>query len=69
MSTWFVLAAPFTWLLLWAVLALSEWAERRALSPPALIVASTRGRRTRPEHVERLVAQEYDRLLRDIQRP
>lgn len=68
MPEWSVLAFPLTWLVLWAVLALSDLTERRVLSPQALIVRAATTRRARPEHAERLVAVEFDRLLRDVQR-
>lgn len=66
-SSLVLLTIPLSWLLLAALLAMSVETERRMLSPRALIVRTARTR-TSPEHAEKLVAAEVERLLRDTQR-
>lgn len=43
------------------------WFEKRMLSPKALIVHAALSRQAPPEHVERLVALQSERLLQGLQ--
>ncbi len=63
MSAWGLLFIPGTLVLLSLILALSDLAENRVVSPRALIVRAATGRRTPPERAEVLVAAEVERLL------
>ena len=43
-----------------------SWFEQRVLSPQALIVHAARSRQAPPEHVEKLVALESERLMKGL---
>jgi len=54
-----------------ALLAGVTWFEQRILSPRAIILHTARCRGGRPEHAERLIKLEADRILtaEDVARP
>lgn len=69
MPSWILLLAlPVALGLPCLMLLLSDAAERRILSPQSLILSTARARRSGPELTERLVAREFERLLKDTQR-
>ena len=69
MSLWLLLSIPATPVLLGAVLLLSAKAEERFLSPRSLILGVTRARWNSPEYAEMFVARQFERLLKEHQRP
>jgi|GEM_PF-6472742 len=64
MALWGLLMIPGTVLLLGLLLGLSDMAEKRIVSPRALILRAVTGRRTTPDVAESLVTAEFERLLR-----
>ena len=67
MSAWSLLFVPGTFFVLFGLLMLTVLAERRILSPRALILQVSRSRMAGPDHIETVVAREYERLLREYQ--
>lgn len=65
-----VLFVPAALIVVSVLLFATAWLEDNLLSPRSLILHTvrTRSRRVRPEDVERLVAIESERLLRDLER-
>ena len=63
MSAWALLFIPAALAGLALLLAGTAWLERSVLSPRSLVLHSLRSQRAGPEHVEVLVAQQYQRLL------
>jgi hypothetical protein len=65
-----VLLVPLALLLVSVLLFVTAWLEESVLSPRSLILHTvrTRSRRVRPEDVERLVAAQSERLLRNFER-
>jgi hypothetical protein len=65
-----VLLVPLALVLVSVLLFLTAWLEESVLSPRSLILhtARTRSRRVRPEDVERVVAAQSERLLRNFER-
>ncbi len=61
-----VLLVPASLILISLLLAGVTWFERWVLSPQALILHSARVRNVDPEHVEKLVAAESERLLGQV---
>ena len=68
MPAWGLLLVPASLLLLAGLLVLTAWLEASVLSPRALIASTLRSRAIEPEQVERFVAEQYERLLRDLTR-
>ncbi len=70
MGSFALLLVPVALLLVSVLLFLTVWLEENVLSPQSLILATvrTRSRRVRPEDVERVVAAQSERLLRDFER-
>jgi len=65
MSSLELLFVPLALAVIGVILAVTAWLEQSVLSPRSLILYSTRSRRTRPEQVERLVAMQSERIMRD----
>jgi len=70
MSALSLLFVPLALTVVVGVLIFTAWLEESVLSSRSLILysARSRSRRVRPEDVERLVAIESERLLRNIER-
>jgi len=65
MSSLELLFVPLALAVIGIILAVTAWLEQSVLSPRSLILYSARSRRTRPEQVERLVAMQSERIMRD----
>ncbi|MBV8981875.1 MAG: hypothetical protein JO086_13305 [Acidimicrobiia bacterium] len=65
-----VLFVPLALAVITVLLMVTAWLEESVLSPRSLILHTvrTRSRRVRPEDVERLVAAQSERLLRNFER-
>jgi len=65
-----VLLIPLSLALVSVLLFVTAWLEENVLSPRSLILHTVRSRSPRagPEHVERLVAAQSERLLRNLER-
>ena len=65
-----VLLIPISLGLVTLLLVVTAWLEENVLSPRSLILRTvrTRSRRVGPEQVERLVAAQSERLLRNLER-
>jgi hypothetical protein len=70
MGSFGVLLIPMSLALVSVLLFLTAWLEENMLSPRSLILHTvrTRSRRVQPEDVERLVALQSERLLRNLER-
>jgi hypothetical protein len=68
MSALAVLFVPLALAVITVILVGTAWLEDSVLSPRSLILysARSRSRRVTPEEVERLVAMQSERLLRDV---
>ena len=65
-----VLLIPVSLALVSVLLFVTAWLEENVLSPRSLILHTVRARsrRVQPEHVERLVTAQSERLLRNLER-
>jgi hypothetical protein len=65
-----VILVPLALAVVCVLLFVTAWLEENVLSPRSLIMHTvrTRSRRVRPEDVERLVAAQSERLLRNFER-
>lgn len=63
-----LLSLPMALLIPCGLLLLSAVAEKRILSPRSMILSTARARRNTPEIAEVLVAREFERLLKNVQR-
>jgi hypothetical protein len=63
---WALALVPAALAMTSGLLALAAWLEGRLLSPEALILGAARARSGDPDHVEALVAQQYELLTRDL---
>ena len=69
MPTWLLLLSiPVALAIPSLLLALSAMVEERVLSPRSMILSAVRARRSPPEFTEALVAREFERLLKNVQR-
>jgi hypothetical protein len=70
MGSFGVILVPIALALVTLLLYATAWLEENVLSPRSLILHTvrTRSRRVRPEQVERLVAAQSERLLRNLER-
>ena len=70
MGSFGVLFVPLALALVSVLLFVTAWLEENVLSPRSLILHTvrTRSRRVHPEDVERLVAAQSERLLRNFER-
>ncbi len=66
MSSWSLLAIPMCLALVVALLWGVAWYEQRMLSPRSLILYTTRSRRVGPDTVELFVAEQSERLLKNL---
>ncbi len=64
-----VLLVPASLILVSLLLVGVTWFEKWVLSPQSLILHSAKVRNVDPEHVEKLVTVEAERLLQGIERP
>lgn len=58
-----LLSIPLTFVLLTGLLYLSAMAERRFLSPRAVVLSTVKARRSTPEYTEAMVAKQFEELL------
>ncbi len=63
MYPWELVAVSLALVVITGLLMITAWLESSVLSPRSLILRTVRVR-NRPEHVEQLVAAQYERLLR-----
>ena len=70
MGSFGVILVPVALALVSLLLFATAWLEENVLSPRSLILHTVRARshRVRPEQVERLVAAQSERLLRNLER-
>ena len=70
MGSFGVLFVPLALALVSVLLFVTAWLEENVISPRSLILHTvrTRSRRVHPEDVERLVAAQSERLLRNLER-
>ena len=70
MGSFGVILVPVALALVTLLLFATAWLEENVLSPRSLILYTVRARshRVRPEQVERLVAAQSERLLRNLER-
>ncbi len=61
-----VLLVPTSLVVITLLLVGVTWFEKWVLSPQSLILHSARARKVNPEHAERLVALESQRLLQTV---